>query len=72
MSKVICCIGIILNTLGTLFTLWTIFATDPAYVGTALEHDNRWKESPKEKRRVIFGFVVIAIGNTFQIFSLFL
>ncbi len=72
MNKITCIIGIILNTIGTLFTLWTVFATKAASVGTAWELDNRWKKFPMEKRRVVAGFIIIAIGNGLQILSLFL
>lgn len=72
MSKFVCAFGIIINTIGTLFTVWTIFATKASYVGTAAEHDNRPNEFPKEKRRVVGGFVLIFAGNALQIVSLFI
>lgn len=50
MNKVLLIIGIILNTLGTLLTLWTIFSTKASYVGTAAEQDSRHEHFPKEKR----------------------
>lgn len=72
MNNFFCLLGIILNTVGTLFTLWTVFSTKSSDVGTAAEHDNRHKTFPVEKRRIIIGFVVIVMGNVLQAVSLFL
>lgn len=72
MKNTICTIGIIFNTIGTLLTLWTIFATKSSYVGTAEELDNRGKAFSKEKKNVIIGFVIIVIGNSLQIVSMYI
>lgn len=61
--------GIVLNALGTLSTLWTIFATKSNMVGTAWEFDHRPEQFPKEKRRVVIGFIGIVIGSLLQIAS---
>ena len=72
MKNIICAAGIILNTIGTLLTLWTIFATKVSYVGTAEELDNRGKAFAKEKKKVIIGTIGIGIGNLLQVVSCFL
>lgn len=67
MSAIINTVGILLVAVGTIFTLWTVLATKKGYAGTHAEMGNRHKEFPKEKRRVIVGCVLIAIGSLLQI-----
>lgn len=72
MATILCAIGIIINTVGTLITLWKIFATKSSYVGTVAWYDNQSEEFPKEKRCVYVGFSLIVLGNILQIISLFI
>ena len=71
MKSVLLVIGIILNTLGTLLTLWTIFSTKDSFIGTAAEYDSRHERFPTEKQKVIKGFVFIVLGNCLQILSIY-
>lgn len=72
MDKILSAIGILLSVFGTVLTLWTTFTTSTKYVGTCDEYVNRPLEFPKEKRRVIMGMALIAMGGLFQILGLFL
>ena len=58
--------GIIINTIGTILTLWTLISTKLDYVGTVAEYSNRPKEFQKEKRLAILGLIAITVGNTLQ------
>lgn len=71
MNNIINTIGIILNIVGTILTLWTTFTTQIKDVGTWGEAEKRQKEFPKEKRRVKLGCCLIAVGGMAQIVSQF-
>lgn len=70
-GNIVSILGIKLNTMGTLLTLWMIFRTRSSTVGTAGEYDSRRERFPKEKRLVILGFVIIVIGNLLQIIAVY-
>ena len=71
-KNILTILGIALNTLGTILTLWTIFATKTNMAGTVWEYDHCGEEFPKEKRRVIAGSICIVTGNLLQMISVFL
>ena len=64
--------GIAINTIGTVFTLWTILSTKISYVGTAMHHDNQANDFSEEKRRVKIGLIGIILGNILQVLGVFL
>ena len=64
-------IGIVLAISGTILTLWTTFVTKAETAGTWGELADRPKTFPKEKRRVVLGCLLIALGGVFQIISQF-
>lgn len=64
--------GIVINTIGTVFTLWTILSTKTSCVGTAEQFDKQAYNFSKEKRRVIVGLVGIILGNILQVIGVFL
>lgn len=66
-GKWLTCVGIFLSVFGTILTLWTTCSTDTKFAGTWGELGARHENFPKEKRRVIFGLFVIALGGVLQI-----
>lgn len=70
--KVLTATGIVFSIVGTILTLWTTFLTSTKYAGTWNEMSNRHSEFPKEKKRIIIGAIVIAVGGVLQIIGLFL
>lgn len=70
--KVLTATGIVFSIVGTILTLWTTFLTSTKYAGTWHEMPNRHSEFPKEKKRIIIGAIVIAVGGVLQIIGLFL
>lgn len=64
-------LGIVCSTVGTIFTLWTIFTTKADTVGTWGELKNRKENFIKEKNWVITGLCMIVIGAILQIIGLF-
>ena len=70
--KVLTATGIVFSIVGTILTLWTTFLTSTKYAGTWHEMSNRHSEFPKEKKRIIIGVIVIAVGGVLQIIGLFL
>ena len=64
--------GIILTTVGTILTLWTIMTTDKKKAGTLGELEERHKVFPKEQRKVRIGCAVIGVGGLLQIVGQFL
>lgn len=72
MKNYITVAGILINTIGTVFTLWTILSTKTSCVGTLGELDDRPKKFLKEKGRVIIGLIGIALGNILQVIGVFL
>lgn len=70
--KALTATGIVFSIVGTILTLWTTFLTSTKYAGTWYEMSNRHSEFPKEKKRIIIGAIVIAVGGVLQIIGLFL
>ena len=71
-GKCLMAIGITISVIGTVFTLWTVMTTQSKTAGTWGELADRHKQFPKEKRRVIIGCVLIALGGAAQIAGQFL
>lgn len=72
MSKLLSVIGILLVLIGTVLSLLSILGTDPEKVQTAGEYDAQQKNFRKNKPRVVFGTVLIALGSLLQIVGLFI
>ncbi len=72
MASIINTIGIILVTIGTVSTLWTIMRTNPQSAGTWEALENEHKEFPKEQRIVKIGCGLIILGGIFQIVGQFI
>lgn len=60
-------IGIVMNLIGTVLSLWTVLITSVAKTGTWGELYDRQDNFRKEKRRVIFGCIIILAGSILQI-----
>lgn len=72
MQMIIGTIGIILSTVGTVWTLWSILVTPTKYVGTYEEMGNRNKDFKKTKKHTIAGIILIILGGILQGISLWL
>lgn len=59
--------GILLSTIGTILTLWTILTTDNKIADTYGELADRHKQFPREKRKAQLGCILIAVDGMFQI-----
>lgn len=70
-AKVLIASGIALTVIGTVFTLWTVLATQSKIAGTWSELASRHDTFPKEKERAILGCVMIVVGAALQIAGLF-
>lgn len=62
-----CIIGIIMCTIGTVLSLWTILTTKIKKVGTCEQLDNAQESFKKEKTYVIRGCLLIIVGGILQI-----
>lgn len=72
MKIIICFIGIILATVGTILSLWKVITSKSKDMGTVKQIDNIGLDFKKEKKWVGFGCCLIIVGNGLQIFSLFI
>ncbi len=64
-------IGILVTTIGTILTLWTIIRMDSKLAGTYEELKDRHKTFRKEQIKARVGCVLIAIGCLIQIVGQF-
>ena len=66
-EKVLCIIGIIMCTIGTVLSLWTILTTKIKRVGTWEQLGNAQESFKKEKTLVVIGCLFIIMGSILQI-----
>ena len=71
-SKIVSSLGIMLATIGTVMTMWTILHTEEKVVGTFGEPIARREAFPMEKRRAVIGTVLIIVGGVLQIIGQFI
>lgn len=68
--------GIIINLIGTVFTLWSMISItkeDMDYRRTAKYHDDGPEEElTKQKHQVICGLIIISVGSIIQIISMWI
>ena len=62
-------LGIIMVLIGTAFSLWTIITRDTKKAGTWEGIYEQSIEAEKEKKCVMWGIALIAVGSIFQIFG---
>lgn len=72
LSSIINAFGILIATIGTVLSLWTVMTTKTEKAGTGEEQKERHEKFPKEKKKVIIGCVLICVGAILQIFGQFI
>ena len=72
LSSILNALGILLTTIGTVLSLWTVMTTKTEKAGTWGELKEKHEEFPKEKKKVIIGCILICIGAFFQIVGQFI
>ena len=58
--------------IGTIFSLWSILSTKGDYVGTCQWWSDQQNNFKKDKKKVVFGIMLIIIGSVLQIIGLFI
>ena len=72
MNKILSTIGIVLVTIGTIFSLWSVLGTRTEDYGTCGWISNLYDSFKKDKKKVIIGTILIVVGSIFQIVGLFI
>lgn len=63
--------GIVLTSIGSVISLWSIMTTKTSFVGTCEYQRTEPERFSKEKKLVIIGCIFIILGAVMQIVSLF-
>lgn len=68
--KAINFLGILLSTVGTVFTLYNVLSTNPKDIGTHGYYKKAGDDFKKQKSKTIKGCILIVIGGFLQILAL--
>ena len=72
MAAIMNAIGIMMATIGTVFTLWTIIHINPQSAGTWDEQESRHEEFPREQMKAKIGCGLIIFGGILQLIGQFI